>query len=226
MLEQKTATHKFALGQALQFSPALGEDNCKRFATRLFYSSPKPATCCNTGSRARWTGTSASSAKTSSAAHDKRGESHWPKVKVEATAKPRSPNPPRRNRLLRHQQSRHLRPGIGWDSRRSHDGEIRTTTAAHKRAAQSAPCRLAFRNAGSSPTAPNLARRPASQIKRLQHRGGITGRIDCFQVRNGAEHILDYRADEPIAQSPAPPAVVGLGNSPQRSGEYCLLGGA
>jgi hypothetical protein len=38
----KTATHKFALGQALQFSPALGEDNCKRFATRLFYSSPKP----------------------------------------------------------------------------------------------------------------------------------------------------------------------------------------
>jgi hypothetical protein len=42
LLEQKTATHKFALGQALQFSPALGEDNCKRFATRLFYSSPKP----------------------------------------------------------------------------------------------------------------------------------------------------------------------------------------
>jgi hypothetical protein len=137
--------------------PALGEDNCKRFATRLFYSSPKPETCCNTGSRARWTGTSASSAKTSSAAHDKRGESHWPKVKVEATVKPRSPNPPRRNRLLRHQQSRHLRPGIGWDGRRSHDGEIRTTTAAHKRAAQSAPCRLAFRNAGSSPIPPNLA---------------------------------------------------------------------
>ena len=154
---QKTATHKFALGQALQFSPALGEDNCKGFATRLFYSSPKPATFCNTGSRARWTGTSASSAKTSSAAHDKRGESHWPKVKVEATVKPRSPNPPRRNRLLRHQQSRHLRPGIGWDGRRSHDGEIRTTTAAHKRAAQSAPCRLAFRNAGSSPIPPNLA---------------------------------------------------------------------
>jgi hypothetical protein len=71
--------------------------------------------------------------------------------------KPRSPNPPRRNRLLRHQQSRHLRPGIGWDGRRSHDGEIRTTTAAHKRAAQSAPCRLAFRNAGSSPIPPNLA---------------------------------------------------------------------
>jgi hypothetical protein len=164
LLEQKTATHKFALGQALQFSPALGEDNCKRFATRLFYSSPKPATCCNTGSRARWTGTSASSAKTSSAAHDKRGESHWPKVKVEATVKPRSPNPPRRNRLLRHQQSRHLRPGIGWDGRRSHDGEIRTTTAAHKRAAQSAPCRLAFRNAGSSPIPPESS--PGDPLRR------------------------------------------------------------
>jgi len=122
------------------------------------------ATCCNTGSRARWTGTSASSAKTSSAAHDKRGESHWPKVKVEATVKPRSPNPPRRNRLLRHQQSRHLRPGIGWDGRRSHDGEIRTTTAAHKRAAQSAPCRLAFRNAGSSPIPPESS--PGDPLRR------------------------------------------------------------
>jgi hypothetical protein len=71
---RKRPTHKFALGQALQFSPALGEDNCKKGRYKLFDSSPKRATCCNTGSRARWTGTSASFAKTSSAAHDKRGE--------------------------------------------------------------------------------------------------------------------------------------------------------
>src|SRR5437016_14243220 len=54
----------FPLGRPCTFHPALVEIAKERVATRLFGSSPRRVACFNTGSKARWTGMSASSGRT------------------------------------------------------------------------------------------------------------------------------------------------------------------
>jgi len=65
MVRDAVATHKFAVGQVVRFSPDRHQEHAKGGSSKSFACSPKQGMCSNTGLK-RPTATSASSEKISS----------------------------------------------------------------------------------------------------------------------------------------------------------------
>jgi hypothetical protein len=65
------ATHKFAVGQAVYFSPDRHQEHTKGSSSRSFAYSPKLGTRSSIVSKAKRTASSASFGKTSSPGHEK-----------------------------------------------------------------------------------------------------------------------------------------------------------